>query len=178
MEFEKDTIRNLLALHNELRTKTYKPLPLTTFVLRDPQTRVISKSDFRDRVVHHALINVIKPFLEKQFIYDSCANQINKGTFLALKRFYRFLRKVSDPLYKSGFCLKADIKHYFYEVDHDVLMNILKRKIHDANVLWLIENILSNGNSGGGANAGEACRLETTLHSFSRMCISTNWIIL
>ena len=49
IEFERDTVRNLLQLHEELKNKAYQPRPLITFVLRDPKTRVISKSDFRDR---------------------------------------------------------------------------------------------------------------------------------
>jgi len=135
IEFERDTVRNLLQLHEELKNKASHPRPLITFVLRDPKTRVISKSDFRDRVVHHALILVIKPFLEKQFIYDSCANQVSKGTLFAVNRFHHFLRKVSDPVHERGFCLKADIKHYFPEVDHEILLNILKRRIHDPAVM-------------------------------------------
>src|SRR3989344_3484406 len=72
------------------------PKNLITFVLRDPKTRVISKSDFRDRIVHHALILVIGKLFEKQFIYDSCANQIGKGTIFALKRYNIFSRKVTN----------------------------------------------------------------------------------
>lgn|SRR3989338_11184046 len=144
MEFGKNIELNLLTLHNELLTKNYKPLPLTTFVLRDPKTRVISKSNFRDRVVHHALMNVIRPLFEKQFIYDSCANQLRKGTLFAIHRFHTFLRKVSHPVHQRGFCLKADILHYFPEIDHKILRSILKRKIADNDVLWLIDEILKN----------------------------------
>jgi retron-type reverse transcriptase len=131
-------------LHNELRTKTYKPLPLTTFVLRDPKTRVISKSDFRDRVVHHAIVNIIQPIFEKQFIHDSCANQVGKGTLFALERFQKYMQKVSHPVHQGGFCLKADIKQYFQAIDHEILLNILKRRITDSNVLWLIQQVLGN----------------------------------
>ena len=82
IKFEKNTIKNLLQLHNELKSKTYRPMPLKNFVLRDPKTRVISKSDFRDRIVHHALINIIQPIFEKRFIHDSYASIKNKGTHL------------------------------------------------------------------------------------------------
>ena len=68
VEFERNLEKNLLALHQELKNKSYQPMPLTTFVLRDPKTRIISKSNFRDRVVHHALINVIGYIFEKGFI--------------------------------------------------------------------------------------------------------------
>ena len=150
IEFEKELELNLYKLHKELTNKTYSPLPLKTFVLRDPKTRVISKSDFRDRVVHHALINVIKPIFEKRFIFDSCANQLDKGTLFAIERFKKFMRKVSDPRHKRGFCLKADIRHYFQEVDHEVLLLIIKKKVDDEDVIWLINKILANASSSGG----------------------------
>ena len=142
-KFEENLAYNLKILYNELKTKTYKPKPLITFILRDPKTRKISKSDFRDRIVHHAIIRVIEPIFEKSFIYDNCANRIGKGSLFALKQFEKFQRKVTNNLLKEAFCFKADIKHYFQEVDREVLLNILKRKISDEKVILLIKNILS-----------------------------------
>ena len=144
MAFDENVERNLISLHKELVSKTYKPRPLSTFVLRDPKTRVISKSDFRDRVVHHALIRVIGNIFELTFIYDSCANQKNKGTSLAINRFRTFQCKATLNYSKPAFCLKADIKQYFPNIDHSILLNILKRKIKDEDVIWLIEQIISN----------------------------------
>jgi len=92
--FESDLDNNLKSLKYELETLTYVPSPLTTFIIRDPKTRKISASHFRDRVVHHALCNIIEPILSKSFIYDSFANQKGKGTHLAIRRFEHFLRKV------------------------------------------------------------------------------------
>ncbi len=77
-EFEFSLEENLLALKRELEVLSYEPRPLTQFPIRDPKTRLISASHFRDRVVHHALINVIQPVFEPGFIHDSCANQIGK----------------------------------------------------------------------------------------------------
>lgn len=142
-EFEKDLIRNLLKLYEELKTQTYFHNPLKTFVLRDPKTRKISKSEFRDRVVHHALVRVIEPIFDKSFIYDSCANRKGKGNLLAIKRFEKFLRKVSKNNTAPCFVLKSDIKHYFQEVDHGILIEIIKRKSADEKVIWLIERILN-----------------------------------
>lgn len=85
---------HIAVLMNELRLKTYKPKPLSTFVLRDPKTRVISVADFRDRVVHHALINVLQPIFEPRFIEDSFANRKGRGTLKALDRFDFFKRKL------------------------------------------------------------------------------------
>ena len=144
IEFEKNLGVNLRALHYELKFEIYKPVPLKTFILRDPKTRKISKSDFRDRIVHHALVRVIEPFFDKTFIYDCCANRIGKGSSFALERFDRFKRKVTTNLNSEAFCLKADIKHYFQEVDHKILLKIIKRKIKDKRVILLIGGILEN----------------------------------
>jgi len=142
--FEENIEKNLVELHKELINLTYKPEPLTTFVLCDPKTRVISKSDFRDRVVHHALILVIGRIFEKTFIYDSCANQRYKGTLFAIKRFDLFIKKVTQNNSRHVFCLKADIKHYFQEVDHEILISVIRRKIDNEKIVWLIQQILAN----------------------------------
>ncbi len=144
LEFEKDLIDNLESLHIELLFHSYSPRPLETFILRDPKTRKISKSDFRDRVVHHALCNIIEPFFEKMFIYDSYANRMGKGTLKSIQRFEHFQQKLSQNNTSPVFILKSDIRHYFDEVDHAVLLNILKKRINDPKVLWLIQKILNN----------------------------------
>lgn len=153
IDFEKNLEENLKQLSLELKTQIYSPRSLTTFIIRDPKTRKISASDFRDRIVHHALINILGSIFEKTFIYDSHANQKYKGTSGALKRFDYFKRKVSEKpkvdswKYKSGHIFKADIKRYFWEVNHMILFNIIKRKIKDKEVILLIKKILKNHNS-------------------------------
>lgn len=150
IEFEKNLERNLSDLRFELMSSTYKPIKLVDFPLRDPKTRIISKSDFRDRIIHHALINIIGITFQKSFIYDSCANQVKKGKTFALKRFEYFKRKVTRNNKCHAFCLKADIRKYFEEVNHEILINIIKRKIQDKEVLWLIQQILKNTSQSGG----------------------------
>lgn len=155
IEFEKNLLNNIIHLNNELKTETYKPIPLKTFILRDQKTRKISKSDFRDRIVHHALINIIELIFDKSFIYDSCANRTGKGNLFAINRFDKFKRKISsngsiipnnwkDNNYVKGYILKADVKRYFYTIDHNILIEIIKRKIKDEKVIWLIKQILNN----------------------------------
>ena len=144
VEFEKQKKENLQKLKIELLMQTYKPQPLKIFILRDPKTRKISKSAFRDRIIHHAICNIIEPIFEKQFIYDSYANRIGKGTLNALKRFDVFKRKVSKNNTLKCFVLKADIKKYFDTVNRDILLDVLKKRIQDSNVIALIKNILGN----------------------------------
>ncbi|PIN80520.1 hypothetical protein COV11_03875 [Candidatus Woesearchaeota archaeon CG10_big_fil_rev_8_21_14_0_10_30_7] len=149
IEFEKKLKENLVKLQKELVSLTYKPLPLKSFVIFDPKTRLISKSDFRDRVVHHALIRVIEPIFDRTFISDSFANRRGKGTLKAVKRFDFFKRKVSKNNSRECFVLKADVKHYFETVNHDILLSLIKKKVTDSRVIVLIERILSNYVSGG-----------------------------
>jgi len=144
IEFEKNLKQNLLDLRNELIFHTYKPKPLETFIVHDPKTRKISKSHFRDRVVHHALCNIIEPTFEKYFIFDSYANRIGKGTHKAIERFDYFKRKVSKNNSRNCFILKADIRHYFETVNHRILLSIVKKKIPEERVLWLVKLTLSN----------------------------------
>ncbi len=154
IEFEKDLEVNLQQLRIELLFHSYHPKPLQTFILRDPKTRKISKASFRDRVVHHALCNVIEPFFETSFIYDSYANRKGKGTLKAIQRFEFFSREVSHNFTRKCLVLKADIKHYFENVEHKILLLALKKKIRDPRVFWLIKKILSNYSLGKGMPLG------------------------
>jgi|TARA_Y100000034_G_scaffold9468_1_gene10119 retron-type reverse transcriptase len=163
IKFEKDLLNNLKSLRTELLSHSYKPKPLINFIIRDPKTRKISKSDFKDRIVHHALINVLNPIYDKTFIYDSYASRKNKGTHKAVKRFIKFQNKITKNGKSTfsqkikdkklnlvkGYILKADIRHYFQEMNHNTLINIIKRKIKDENVIWLIKRILKNFPMGG-----------------------------
>lgn len=144
INFEKELFYNLMALHYELEYKSYLPKPLKSFIVRDPKTRKIHKSDFRDRIVHHAIINYIAPHFEKSFINDSCANRIGKGTSYALKRFQKFARKITKNFTKNAYCFKADIKKYFENINHDILISLIKKRINCMDTIFLIQKIVAN----------------------------------
>ena len=95
IKFEKNLADNLKSLRVELLFHNYVPRPLKTFILRDPKTRKISKSHFRDRVIHHALINLLEPIYDKTFIYDSYASRKNKGAQKAVKRLIKFRNRIT-----------------------------------------------------------------------------------
>ncbi len=148
IKFEKYLERNLLDLQFELKNQFYSPSPMQTFILRDPKTRKISKADFRDRVIHHALVNILELIFEKSFIFDSYANRKGKGTLFAIQRFDKFIKEVSKNNTAPCFILKADIKHYFEEINHEILLQLIKRKISDEKVIWLIEKIVEPNTNG------------------------------
>jgi len=82
--FEYDLEKNLIEIEGELKEETYQPGGYHSFEIQKPKRRLINAAPFRDRVVHHALMNVIEPLFERQFIFDSYANRKDKGTHAAL----------------------------------------------------------------------------------------------
>jgi RNA-directed DNA polymerase len=99
---------------------------------------LISAAPFRDRVVHHALCNVIEPVLERTFISDSYANRQGKGTHRALDRAQEFARRYR-------YVLQIDVIQFFPAIDHTVLRTVLACKLDDPDVLWLVDRILASG---------------------------------
>ena len=139
LEFNYNLETQLLRIQQELIDKTYEPGNYRTFHLRDIKTRLISAAPYRDRVVHHALCNIIVPIFERTFISDTYANREGYGTHKALKKFTHWAR--STP-----YILQCDIRKYFPSIDHEILKQLIRRKIKCQNTLWLIDTIIDNSN--------------------------------
>jgi hypothetical protein len=99
---------------------------------------LVSAAPFRDRVVHHALCNVIEPIFEEQFIPDSYANRKHKGTHRAINRLQSFSRH-------HRYALRMDIVKHFPSIDHAILFEILAETIEEEDVQWLVGKILQSG---------------------------------
>lgn len=134
--------RELLRLQEDLATKRYRHGRYRDFWVHERKPRLISAAPYRDRVVHHALCNVIEPLFDRTFIHDSYACRVSKGTHAAADRYTRFSRK-------NRYVLKGDIRRYFPSIDHSTLYRELRRKIADEEVLWLIRLILATKNDDG-----------------------------
>ena len=117
-QFYFDMENELLCIREELRNKTYRPLPLWIFRIREPKLRIIGASDFRDRVVHHAVCNIIEPTLERGYVHHSYACRVGKDTHRAVRQAQIFSRK-------NRYYLKCDIRHYFGSIDHEILKGII-----------------------------------------------------
>ncbi|MGB5064509.1 MAG: reverse transcriptase domain-containing protein [Candidatus Competibacter sp.] len=129
---------HLVDLSGELRERRYRPGPYASFYIHDPKRRLISAAPFRDRVVHHALCNVIEPVFERGFVADSYANRLGKGTHRALNQTQRYARRFD-------YVLQVDVRQFFPSCDHALLRAMLARKLPDAGSLWLIDRILESG---------------------------------
>jgi len=128
----------LLYLRRQLLTHTYRPGHYRRFTIADPKPRVISAAPFADRVVHHALCNVIEPLFERRFIGDSYASRAGKGIHQALDRCTHFARRYP-------YVLRCDIVQFFPSVDLAILRRILGRIVRDDDVLALCDLILAGG---------------------------------
>jgi RNA-directed DNA polymerase len=137
--FHFDLEQELCELQDELTTFSYQPGPYHEFEIFEPKRRLISAAPFRDRVIHHALCNVLEPIFERSFIHDSYACRRGKGTHAAVDRFQFFARR-------SRYVLQGDIRKFFPSVDHQILKDVVTRKIKDRGVLWLINRIIDHSN--------------------------------
>jgi len=138
-EFFSNLEGELFQLQRELVGHYYEPGPYRTFWIQDPKPRLISAAPFRDRVVHHALVNVIEPVYERRFIFDSYACRTGKGTHKALDQFVRWGRS-------TRYVLKMDIRKFFPSLDHEILKATIRRTIKDNEILRLCDLIIDRSN--------------------------------
>jgi hypothetical protein len=154
MNFEKNLGRNILLLQQELLAKQYQPGNYHFFYLFDPKKRKISAAPFRDRIVHHAVYRIIEPIFNEKFIFDSFACRQVKGSHRAVNRLQKFLitniRGISEREREREreretiYCLKCDVSKCFPSVNHNILIQILKKKIKEENTIWLLEQIIKS----------------------------------
>jgi len=132
---------NIIESLNQLTWKQWRPSRYREFVVHEPKRRTIHAPPFKDRVVHHALVQVIEPLFERKFIPDSFACRTGKGTHAAQLRVESFAA-MADKKWGDYYVLKADIKSYFPSIDRNVLFDMIKRTISDKDTLWLIGQII------------------------------------
>ena len=133
--FEFDREFCLASLQRRLEQGNWTPGRYTTFEIRDPKPRLVSAASYTDRVVHHALCNIVEPHFERRFIFDSYACRKGKGTLAALLRAHQFCRRFP-------WVLKLDIQKYFPSIDHQILFDEIQRSFKDPRLLALFELII------------------------------------
>lgn len=136
--FEHRLEDHLADLRAELIAGSYRPGPYRSFVIHEPKRRLISAAPFRDRVVHHALCNVIEPLFEQHFASASFANRVGKGTHRAVTRAQELARE-------HPFVLQLDLEQFFPSLDLGILRRRLEGRISDPRVLALVDAILVSG---------------------------------
>lgn len=136
--FHHNVERELIRLRDELQSGVYRPGAFRHFRINDPKPRLISAAPYRDRVVHHALCNIVEPIFEPTFIFDSYACRRGKGTHVAADRVTQYIRR-------ADYALQCDVRRYFPSIDHAVLKQLIRRKIGCERTIKLIDLIIDHG---------------------------------
>ncbi len=134
----------IVSLHEELVSGTYRHGSYHEFRINDPKPRVIHKASVRDRLLHHALHRKLYPYFASRFIADSFSCQKDKGTHRALDRFRQKIMSVSHNHTKTCWVLKCDIRKFFASVDQCVLVELLEECITDQRLVLLLCEIIGS----------------------------------
>jgi retron-type reverse transcriptase len=134
-EFALGLETELLRLQRELSTGEYRPGEYRLFMIYEGKPRTIAAAPFPDRVVHHALMNLVEPPLDRQFVFDSYACRKGKGVHQAVDRYQAWAQRYR-------YALKMDVRQYFPSIDHLLLKEKLQARIKDARVLDLFDRII------------------------------------
>ena len=138
--FEKDLENNMRQLHNELASGTYRTSEYSVFTIYDPKEREIYRLPFRDRVVHHDIMNVMEPIWTSIFIQQTYSCIKGRGIHAVLMAIKRDLKDVENTHY----CLKMDARKFYPTIDHDILKSIIRRKVKDNRLLDLLYLIIDS----------------------------------
>lgn len=138
--FEKDLENNMRQLHSELNAGTYRTSEYSVFTIYDPKEREIYRLPFRDRVVHHAIMNVMEPIWTSIFIRQTYSCIKGRGIHAVLMAIKLDLKEVSTTRY----CLKMDVRKFYPTIDHDILKSIIRRKVKDNRLLDLLDLIIDS----------------------------------
>lgn len=146
IENQKSNIsEELEKLKQELETKTYEISPYHEFTVYEPKERLIKACSFKDKIVQHSICdNVLLPTLKSEFIQTNYAGQIGKGTHYGLKCLKAQMYLAYIKYGYDCWIVKADISKYFYNIDHDILKDIVKYHVEDDDVYWLCEKFIDS----------------------------------
>lgn len=138
---DRKRMENLQALHLILKEHRYKTSEYTTFTVHEPKERIVYRLPYYpDRIVHHAIMNVLEPYFMKLFTADTYSCIKERGIHGAA----RAVKAALNDKGNTQHCLKLDIKKFYPSVNHDILKGMLRRKIKDDRLLWLLDEIIDS----------------------------------
>lgn len=135
--FQEHLEENLYHLAIELQQGTYEHGGYRTFVVSDNKKREISVSNIRDRIVHRLMYDYLYEIYDKTFVYDAWSCRLNKGLSAAIERAESFFHA-----YPQNFVWRSDVQKFFDSVNHNILLNILSKKVHDPITFEIIVKIV------------------------------------
>lgn len=144
IRFEANLSYNINKLVDEFATRKYKLGKYKEFLIYEPKERLIEALPFRDRVVIRCFCDVVlRDKIERKLIYDNTACRTEKGTLFAIKRLEKFLRHEYLKEHNNDiYFLKCDIKKYFPSIDHQILLDLLRKIDFSEDEMWMIEKLV------------------------------------
>jgi len=136
-QFDVSLQSNLADLRSKLLHPQFVWGPYRYFKIYDPKERVISAASFDERILQHAIMNILDPCFERHYIHHSYACRKGKGTHRAVIRAFEWTRS-------RGWFLKLDIRKYFDSIDHKIVNTALQTLIKDQRVLALLDGLLAS----------------------------------
>lgn len=138
--FDQDPQAKLMAIQESLRNRTYSTSPYKTFTIYEPKERIISALPYKDRIVHHAIMNHLEKVFTDTFTADTYSCIKGKGIGGFDRNFKKALRDAPGTQY----ALQIDIKKFYPSIDHTILKQLLRRKFKDQDLLWLLDEIIDS----------------------------------
>ena len=143
LKFEQNFEDRLITIGKQLKNESYKPKQYHQFLVYEPKVRQISAPALIDRIVHHAIINIIEPVFDRRFTPNTFACRKGKGTHLCLLRASACYKKMAEKQ-AVFYVLKCDIKSYFANVNHQILIKFLAQSIRCPKTLRLLKIIINS----------------------------------
>lgn len=139
--FDQNRDELLKKLQQQLINNEYITSEYDTFIIKEPKERLIFKLPYYpDRIVHHAIMNVLEPIWTSVFIKNTYSCIKNRGIYAAL----RDVKEALKDKQNTEYCLKLDIRKFYPSIDHDILKQIVRKKIKDAKLLRLLDEIIDS----------------------------------
>ena len=140
--FNENRDENIQKLHEELKNKTFKTSPYKVSKIYEPKERIIYKLPYYpDRIVHHAIMNILEPIWLSVFTYNTYSCIKNRGISACAKQVDKIIKRYKG---KKLYCLKLDIKKFYPSINHEIMKLIIRKKIKDVNLLWLLDEIIDS----------------------------------
>ena len=141
-KFDEYYSSNILRIKEILDSKNYKPGKYNLFLIKEPKVRLIMSQNIPDKIINHLVSQYfLVDVFDKCLIEENVATRINKGTHYGVKKLKQYLKNnIDEKLY----VLKFDITKYFFNLDHNVLKKIIRKKIKDKEALKILDTIIES----------------------------------
>ena len=136
-KFEENLSINLIDIKNKINKENGK---YNLFMIYEPKERLILSLNLKDKIINHMVGYILFDVLEKSLIDSNVAVRVNKGTSYGIKLVKKYIKKLNYNYY----CLKIDIKKYFYSINHNILKDLLNKKIKDKLFLDIVYKIIDS----------------------------------